>query len=90
MSLTTTNEKGLAATNDQTQGTTNTGIVDDAGKEPTHKAFTRMQAQAAFAGISVYELAGGAYLASRWNWPPRELPDLGALANFLRQQGVQA
>ena len=58
--------------------------------EPPNKAFARMQAQAAFSGISVHELANGGFLASRWNWPPRELPDLGALANFLRQQGVQA
>ena len=58
--------------------------------EQPHKAFSRMRAQAAFAaGISVYELAGGGFLASRWNWPPRELPDLGALAAFLRRQGVQ-
>ena len=59
------------------------------GQLAPNKTFARLQAQAALAGIAVHALAGGAYLASRWNWPPRELADLDALAKFLLRQGVQ-
>lgn len=55
--------------------------ADDGGK-----AFATVQARAALAGCSLYELADGGFLVSRLHLC-RALPDLGAVNVLLRQVG---
>ncbi|WP_225783678.1 hypothetical protein [Xenophilus sp. Marseille-Q4582] len=60
-------------------------IVADGGAE--NKAEYTVKAQAALAGIAVYALSSGGYVVGRWGWG-RELPDLRAVVQFLKMQGV--
>ncbi len=71
----TTNEKNLAACNDQAPGTTNEAqIVGTDGlqrKAPAsdadRKRQAELQARAALAGIALHRLADGSWLAHKWN-----------------------
>ncbi len=85
-----TNEKGLAATNDQTPDTTNEASILPAA-DAERKTLERLRALAAMAGLRVHRLdcGGGFIIIGANGWCTRELRDLHALAQALRQQGVQ-
>lgn len=52
----------------------------------SEKLFASLQARFAMLGHSVYELADGSYLVTRWGFA-RQCPDAHALTAFLRQIG---
>lgn len=54
--------------------------------DASRKAYTTLQAKAAVARCSLYELAGGGFLLCRGSLS-RELPDLHAVSKLLRQIG---
>ncbi len=54
---------------------------------PSDKAFSTLQAKAALAGWQVERMADGSIVVARWTLT-RSLPDLAALAQFLRQVGA--
>ena len=84
--MTTTNERGLAATNDQTpENTTNPTIVRS--YDPHGKALAHATARAALGGFTLHELAGGGYLLGRGM--NRELPSLHAVHLLLASMGVR-
>lgn len=83
---TTTNEKGLAATNDQTpENTTNPTIVRS--YDPHAKALAHATARAALGGFTLHELSSGGYLLGRGM--ARELPSLNAVHQALAALGVR-
>ena len=70
-----------------------TGIVSprDTSVYPERKAFDTLRAQAARAGVELYKLPEGGYLASRWNVSRElcELPDLRAVREWLARVAVR-
>lgn len=52
------------------------------------KTWARLRAEAALAGCTLHELAGGGFLLTRWGWA-KELPDLAAVGAALRAMGVR-
>lgn len=59
----------------------------DQGTEDKSKTFANLRAALALAGgFALHELSDGSYLVSRWNCT-RPLPDLRAVAAFVRQVG---
>ena len=60
---------------------------DCANDGANRKALASMTARAALCGCTLHELSGGGYLLCRWGHC-RELPDLRAVAQLLRQMGV--
>jgi hypothetical protein len=54
---------------------------------PDGKAFATLQAKAAIAGWQVERMADGSIVVARWTLT-RSLPDVAALAEFLREVGA--
>ena len=53
------------------------------------KPLARLKAIAALSGVSVFDLSDGSLLVTKWGLT-RAVPDVCALAQFLRQIGVAA
>jgi hypothetical protein len=87
MAHTTANEKGPAAENDRAPRETTTESPDCARGDARRKVVEDMRARLALAGGHVlHELPDGSFLVCKWGMS-RALPDLRAVAAFLRQIG---